>query len=519
MNILAQDTMHFTILNREVSPLDSSRKIRIGLFGHPEDQKEMLAVSEELLRISDCTVYLQRFDAQPAPEDVLLWLRDFSLLVFLVSESFLEDENTARCDLLPYALKEGVKVLPIKSAQAGNISHVFSSVCGHLHLLDRASENYEAELKYYYDERIDPYHLAGLSSEEEKSREHLFAGKAFISYRKKDLAALYRFLDFLRSIPALRDLAVFYDSSLIPGEDFTLRLKQEIDESDIIFFIVTPHLLEQGNYVIREEYPQAVDEQKILIPIIMEETDLSDLAREFPSFEYAWTFRNPDALTELLLKLRDELGEAPEMSPERKYFMALAYENGDGTEQNYPLSNQLFREASKEGSLSAKSKMTLQHLEGYVTDAYEGETEELLKDAMYSFAFALPRIPEGFEKTSCRRSLVRFAEAYFQLLGAKEEFRHEDLVDSLRAIRTATAGPDHVRLLPLRYYAMPDVRSAGVYLREGNLELAEHYLKRSKEYLFDLAEESGGDPSVMLEVFYYYMYKGDLLVKLLLRGD
>ena len=519
MRVLAEDTPAFTILNREGSPCSGENKIRVGVFGHPEDQREMLAISEELLRISDCTVYLQRFDSKPEPEEVLLWLRDFSLLVFTVSESFLKEENLARCILLPYAVKDKARVLPIKAAESGNISHVFSSVCGHLHLLDRSSENYETELKYYYDEQVDPYHLGGLSAEEERIRQNLFVGKAFISYRKKDIAALYRFLDFLRNIPALRDLAVFYDSSLIPGEDFNVRLQHEIDSAEIIFFLVTPHILENGNYVIREEYPQAVEENKLLIPVVMEDTDLSELEREFPAFEYAWDFRKPEALTEILLKLRYGLGEVSEMSPEKKYFLALAYENGEGTEQNYPLSNRLFREASKEGSLPAKSKMTLQLLEGYVTEAYEGETEELLKDAMYSFANALPRIPEGFEKTSCRRSLARFAEEYYQRLWSKNEYRHEELLDSIRAIRTATLSPDHVRTVPFRYYAMPDVRSAGLYLREGNLELADLFLAKAREYLFDLADESGQDPSVMREVLNYYMYKGDLLVSLLLRGD
>ncbi len=51
MRVLAEDTPAFTILNREGSPCSGENKIRVGVFGHPEDQREMLAISEELLRV------------------------------------------------------------------------------------------------------------------------------------------------------------------------------------------------------------------------------------------------------------------------------------------------------------------------------------------------------------------------------------------------------------------------------------------------------------------------------------
>ena len=58
-----------------------------------------------------------------------------------------------------------------------------------------------------------------------------------------------------------RDIAIWYDEFLVPGEGFNEAIVGAFRKSSLFAMAVTPHLEEEGNYVMRVEYPMARDRQ------------------------------------------------------------------------------------------------------------------------------------------------------------------------------------------------------------------------------------------------------------------
>ncbi|WP_034447732.1 toll/interleukin-1 receptor domain-containing protein [Butyrivibrio sp. AE2032] len=521
MNLVAENTNSFVILSREGSSELRAQRHLYGVFGHPSDFNEMMDVAAEMLEFSDCIVHVQNPNAAPSAEDASVWTNELSLIVFVVSERFLEEVGFARCLMLPEAMKKRVRILPVKSADSGRLGEEFSRICGKIHLLDRGTQTFKDDLKTYFDSVLEPYRMIDLSEEQKRIRADLFRCKAFISYRKKDIDQLLRLLDFIREIPELRDMAVFFDSALVPGEDFNQRLKNEISGSDIIIFVVTPHLMEDGNYVIREEYPQAVAEGKILIPVFMDDTDASSVRSVFSAFEEVLDFDDKDALVEKLISVRSMFGDIPSMTPEYKHLLAIAYETGDGTERNYILSNLLLREAASKGFPASVARLTIQHLEGLVNDEYEGETEDLLLSAMRTFNRLVLSIPPSFDSGANGASLARFSDELYEILSKKEGYHHSAILQTIICLERANF---YVReagypLYKNSYYAKPLVRFAELYLFEGDLEEAEAYLDNAEKDLKTQLSFYGRNVYLMEQVCKAHICKGHLLVRYLLRGD
>ncbi len=513
------DSDCFKIMERDVLAERTNNIKAVGVFGCPSDEKELDEIAVDLLNVYDLRVFVCKPGINPDEEDARAWAKEFALIVFAVSDDFVSSDNFARTVMLPVALDSKVRILPVRTVGAGNIGSVFSKICGNLHLLDRNSPDYQSRLKEYYDEHVDPYYLWGISKEQNELREHLFRCKAFISYRKKDIAQLRRLIDFIREIPELRDMAIFYDDSLIPGEFYDKRLSGEISEEDIVIFVVTPSLLEDGNYVIREEYPQAEKEGKTMIPVLMADTDIQEVKTIFPEFGEIYDFSDKDALREKLIDVRKSIGELASLTPEYKHFLALAYEKGEGTERNIRLSYQLLKEAFEAGNISSMAYMTIQHLEGRVADEYEGETEDMLTEAMCLFYSVIPKTQDEMVKVIHATSLQRFASELYDRLWGKESYTHYEIRRTIICLQSANITLRKAGVVRPNYWALPNLRMASLYLFDGNYEAADIFFARAEESLKEAVDLSNHSTNVMIQVMQAHMLKAMLMTRLMLRGD
>jgi hypothetical protein len=59
-----------------------------------------------------------------------------------------------------------------------------------------------------------------------------------------------------------RDIAIWYDEFLTPGENFNDSIRAALCKSDLFVLTVTPNLVNEPNYVEATEYPMALEEQK-----------------------------------------------------------------------------------------------------------------------------------------------------------------------------------------------------------------------------------------------------------------
>ena len=101
--------------------------------------------------------------------------------------------------------------------------------------------------------------------------------RVFLSYRKKDREYALKIMKAVHADERLRDVAIWFDEFLVPGEEYNLAIKNELENSDIVMLLVTPSVLEDGNYVMVHEYPDSVNNGKKIIPVEAVETDKTDL--------------------------------------------------------------------------------------------------------------------------------------------------------------------------------------------------------------------------------------------------
>ena len=268
-------------------------------------------------------------------------LSDMDLFVIPVTRSFLNEESRARNIEMTYAMENGIPVLPVLFEKISKSR--FSEVCGKLHVLDRndpdpTSLPFEEKLKLFMDTVL-------LKDEMISKIRQAFAAYIFLSYRKKDRKYAQDVMRLIHSNPFARDIAIWYDEYLTPGEDFNESIRHAFEKSDLFALVVTPNLLEPANYVMRVEYPMAFDNGKKIIPFMPVKTDGEDLKRCYPGIPdmVDSNKENADYIDKLI---REALTIRHDDSPEHKYIMGLAYLSGIDVETDHERALSLITDAA-----------------------------------------------------------------------------------------------------------------------------------------------------------------------------
>ena len=114
-----------------------------------------------------------------------------------------------------------------------------------------------------YEDVLQTYLKSVLIGDETAERiRDAFDAYVFLSYRKKDRAHAQRLMRLIHQNDDFRDIAIWYDEYLIPGEEYNEDIKLAFAKSTLFAMAVTPSLEEKGNYVMRVEYPMARDREK-----------------------------------------------------------------------------------------------------------------------------------------------------------------------------------------------------------------------------------------------------------------
>ena len=286
-------------------------------------------------------------------------LADMNLFVIPVTEAFLNEESRARSMEMPFAQGHGIPVLPILFERVPKSR--FSEVCGKLHVLDKNDPDptalpYEDKLKMFLDTVL-------LKDEMIEKIRQAFAAYIFLSYRKKDRKYAQEVMRLIHKSPFARDIAIWYDEYLTPGEDFNESIRHAFEKSDLFALVVTPNLLEQANYVMRVEYPMANETGKKILPIMSVETDGDELKRCYPGIPEALSSdeKNLDYIDQLI---RESLTIHQDDSPEHKYIMGLAYLSGIDVETDHERALSLITDAAESDLDEAMLKLVSMYENG-----------------------------------------------------------------------------------------------------------------------------------------------------------
>ena len=261
--------------------VDIDKKPRVYFTCHPEDfEKYFETICGDLFEATKgngCAVYYTEDMTEViSDEEKEMDLGRANLLVVPVTLKLLLEGNRAMDEDVPYALEQKVPVLPIM--MESGIDDVYSR------------DDKFGEMQYLDPNKCDPTEI----SYEDKLKKHLgsvlvsgemaerirkaFDAYIFLSYRKKDRKYANELMRLIHSDPECRDIAIWFDEFLTPGESFREGIERVLEKSDLFTLLVTPHLLEkvvdeQGterdNYVISNELPAALESKKKKMPVFL----------------------------------------------------------------------------------------------------------------------------------------------------------------------------------------------------------------------------------------------------------
>ena len=343
---------------------DKSRP-RVFFISHDADHDEYLdRVISMLHEQSDCMVYYRDMTEGPPkidPGELSETLSEMQLVVIPVTQRLLREPSDAMSMVIPYALDHNIPVLPVlmEPDPAGRYSKLF----GNLQYLDANDEDKTAEP---FDKKLAAYLSEILISPETIQRvKDAFDACIFLSYRKKDRTMARELMRMIHRDPRYRDIAFWYDEFLVPGEDFNDGILRALEGADLFTMVVTPQLLEDPNYVMTHEYPAACEAGKTIFPVVMEDTDSSELERCYRGIPHAVTASDDETWQiELNDKLKNFALQTGKDDPHHMFLIGLAYLDGINMEVDADKARRLITEAADAGLEEAMRKLSVMYFRG-----------------------------------------------------------------------------------------------------------------------------------------------------------
>lgn len=357
---------YLSFIPKNINPKNSAK---IYFAGEKEDfELYFEGISNSILEFTrksgtTCTIWHRDFDKQP-PEDfgnlLSSFLQDMHLLVvpvtrtlFLKEGGVMQQEVTFAKEnkkpILPIMLEEGLLELYSKPENFGNIQ-----------FLNPFEKDNTA---ISYDKKLTDF--LGSVLVNDKTREQVqkaFDAYIFLSYRKKDRALAQSLMKLIHQNEFCRDIAIWYDEYLVPGEDFNNTIKEALLKSNLFALMVTPSVIEKGNYIIEHEYPLAKEMQrkngKPILPIESVDTDRAELEKLYEDIPECAKQSQESLLFDLLIgSLRNIALMQNKNDPVHNYFIGLAYLNGIDVEIDYKKAHELIISAAESGVVEAKKKL------------------------------------------------------------------------------------------------------------------------------------------------------------------
>ncbi|MCR5155614.1 MAG: tetratricopeptide repeat protein [Butyrivibrio sp.] len=339
-------------------------KPRIFFSCHPDDRKKCFdRICQEIFKFFEAAVYYID-DSDDQDENLESDLRQMSIFVIPVSLKFLSDDSFASSFALPFAKKEHIPILPIM-LESG-IEEIYSTEdkFGTLQYLmldpnDDTAIGFEKKLKDYLDSILVGKELA------ERVRK-AFDAYVFLSYRKKDRAFANEIMRLIHKDPLCRDIAIWYDEYLAPGEAFDESINKALDKSSLFTLLVTPNLVNEPNYVQQKEYPRAREIDLKVLPIEVVKTDRTLLEQLYPEIPECVSPQQEENLKNRLLENLGRIARTEnDNDHEHNYLIGLAYLEGIDVEVDRSRAVSLIESAAEGGLPEAMLRLSRMYYDGY----------------------------------------------------------------------------------------------------------------------------------------------------------
>lgn len=339
-------------------------KPRVYFCCHPDDfGKYFELISNEILEKQNCAIWYS--DASVIlDEDFFDNLKQMQLIVMPITTNLLYTENEALGVVFKFATENHTPVLPLMQEQG--LVKLFNSKCGDIQYLDKTDYDITA---ISYDEKLKKYLESVLIGDElaEKIRA-AFDAYVFLSYRKKDRKYARELMRLIHNNESCRDIAIWYDEFLVPGEDFNESIKNALQKSELFVLAVTPNIVDETNYIMTIEYPMALQEEKPIFPAELIPTDRAQLIRKYENLPSPIDVYNKSLFSETLVTAVNKITiKKKDISPVHNFLIGLAYLHGIDVEVDYKKAISLITLAADESLPEAIQTLVRIYHDGSIT--------------------------------------------------------------------------------------------------------------------------------------------------------
>lgn len=328
---------------------------------HSKDfNKYFKSISDEILNKQNCAIWYTDTVVEH-DEDYFVALKQMQLFIMPVTTNLLCTQNEALDIEFKFAIENHIPVLPLM--QEGGLEELFNKKCGDLQFLDKQNTDITA---ISYNEKLEKYLSSILIGDElaEKIRA-AFDAYVFLSYRKKDRKYAQKIMHLIHKNEFCRDIAIWYDEFLSPGENFNDSIKDALQKSGLFVLAVTPNLVNEPNYIMTTEYPMAKQEGKPILPIELVPTDRKQLSEKYEDIPNPADAHNEAELSEALLESIKRMAiKESDNSPEHNFFIGLAYLGGVDVEVNHERALALIISSAEAGVPEAMKKLAFMYKNG-----------------------------------------------------------------------------------------------------------------------------------------------------------
>ena len=386
-------------------------KPRVYFTCHPEDLAASLEkISGDIFKTHDCAIYYTQDMTDPiTPEELDTDLGQMNLFVVPVTGRLLTQPSRAMSVDIAYAKGAGIPILPFMMEEGLDALYTLEEHFGLRQYLSPFSQDLTA---IRYEEKLKKHLESVLISDQLAQRiRAAFDAYIFLSYRKKDRSYANALMKLIHKNPECRDIAIWYDEFLTPGESFADSIQKALKGSKLFALLVTPNLLEEPdgkpNYVMAEEYPAAHRAGLQIFPAEMEKTDQAALAEKFRHLppcvdpQDETLFKN-----QLLQAVRRIAKTAGNDRPEHRFLVGLAYFEGIDMEVDRERGLQLITSAAEAGLPEAMERLIRIYTDGKTDPAQALFWSQQLADHYYTQAF-----PTG-SRSMRRESVTAFFSHY-----------------------------------------------------------------------------------------------------------
>ncbi len=344
-------------------------KAKVYFCCHPEDfEKYFETIANDILNKQNCSLWY--CDADTAKDgDFFADLEQMQLFVMPITTKLLSSDNDALSIEFPFAMKNHIPVLPLM--QEAGLEELFNSKCGDLQFLDK---NNLDDTSIGYNEKLEKYLSSILVGDElAKKVRAAFDAHIFLSYRKKDRKYAQELMRLIHNNEFCRDVAIWYDEFLTPGEKFDDEIRRIIHECDLFALTLSPSIAqprvdekgeEHDNYIVMHEYPLARKLGKKILPADFKEVDHAELGK----YEDLPQCIDAKSESDLEIALRDAFKSialrANKDNPEHDFFIGLAYLDGIDVEVDFERALKLITYAAENDVLEAIEKLVNMYSSG-----------------------------------------------------------------------------------------------------------------------------------------------------------